>query len=261
MLAGLGLGAVFVRRQLRLPEPLVDLRLFRNPGFSVALATSLASFFVIGGMALFVVQFLQSVLGLSALQAGLWTVPEAMAFIAASVITPRLATRATAASLLAASATLGAVGYLIVASAGGQLAPVVVGTTIGGLGLAAIVTLVTDIAVGAVSPAHAGAAAALSETSSELGGALGLAVLGSIGTAIYRAGLPAGTPHSARQTIGDAVAHGGDVTTAATGAFSHALSITATVSAVLMLTVAGIVLAVLHRPAPAPTPQQVPAHS
>jgi len=74
-LAGLVVGVVFVRRQQRLADPLLDLRLFRSPAFSASLTTNLLSFFVGFGALLFVAQYLQLVLGLSPLAAGLWLLP------------------------------------------------------------------------------------------------------------------------------------------------------------------------------------------
>jgi MFS transporter, DHA2 family, multidrug resistance protein len=76
ILVGLVLGAVFVRRQSRLAEPLIELRLFRVPAFSASLAAFALSIFVIAGIFLFIAQYLQLVFGLSPLVAGLWTVPQ-----------------------------------------------------------------------------------------------------------------------------------------------------------------------------------------
>jgi len=248
--AGLVLGRLFVRRQGRVDHPLIDLRLFRAPAYSAALGMNLAGFFVIFGMSLFLGQYLQSVVGLTPLTAGLWSVPEALGFIAGSMAAPRLLARLSAAVLVAAGMAVGALGYALVATADGTLAPVVVGSTIGAVGLAVVVTLVTDLAVGAAPPAHAGAAAATSETSSELGGALGIAVIGSIGAAVYRSGIPAGAPDAARETVGGAVAAGpgaDGLAATARDAFTHALSVTASVGAALLLVAAVIALVLLRR--------------
>ena len=80
-MAGLALGVAFVRRQRTLADPLIDLRLFRVPAFSASLATNTLGFFVTFGIFFFIAQYLQLVLGLSPLEAGLWTVPSAAAFI------------------------------------------------------------------------------------------------------------------------------------------------------------------------------------
>ena len=79
--AGIAIGAVFVRRQLRLPDPLLDLRLFRVRGFSASLATYGLSILLLFGGFLFLPQYLQLVLGLSPFRAGLWTLPWAVAFV------------------------------------------------------------------------------------------------------------------------------------------------------------------------------------
>jgi MFS transporter, DHA2 family, multidrug resistance protein len=254
--AGLLLGRLFVRRQGRLAEPLIDLGLFRVPAFSAALATNLVAFFVVFGMSLFFAQYLQSVLGLSPLVAGLWSLPEALGFIAGSMLTPRLARRWREADLIVAGMAVGAVGYLVVSALDGDLAPLVIGSTIGAVGLAVVITLVTDIAVGAAPAERAGAASATSETSSELGGALGIAILGSLGAAVYRADLPAGVPAEARETLGGALDAGGrlsaagaeGLTEAAREAFTHALTAATTVGAILLLAGAIFAHRVLRRP-------------
>jgi hypothetical protein len=88
MVAGLAVGFAFVRRQLRLPDPFLDLRLFRTRAFTAALATyGLSILFLFGGF-LFLPQFLQLVLGLTPFRAGLWTLPWAFAFVAGSTLTP-----------------------------------------------------------------------------------------------------------------------------------------------------------------------------
>jgi hypothetical protein len=184
--AGLALGAIFIRRQRR-PDPLLDLSLLARGPFSAALATNVVALFVIFGMSLFLAQYLQSVLGLSPLAAGAWSVPEALGFIVGSMATPRLAGRHGAGTVVAAGLLLGGLGWGIVATTGGGLFTLVTGSMLGAIGLAAVVTLVTDLAVSAAPASRAGAASAMSETSSELGGALGIAILGSIGAAIYRA--------------------------------------------------------------------------
>ena len=148
---------------------------------------------------------------------------------------------------------VGAVGYLIVATTGSSLTPLFVGPAIGAVGLAVVITLVADMAVGAAPKDRAGGAAATSETSSELGGALGLAILGSVGAAIFRAGVPA----DAGETIGDAVR--GPFVEEARSAFATALTTTAAISAATLLATAVVTLVVLRRSAiaPAAVPESV----
>jgi DHA2 family multidrug resistance protein-like MFS transporter len=243
MVAGVAAGALFVRRQRRLEDPLIDLALFRVPAFSAALATNLVAFFVIFGMALFTAQYAQSVLGYSPLIAGLPTASEALGFVAGSLLTARLTARFSSPALLSAGMAVGALGYLIIALPEPSLTPLFAGPTIGAVGLAVVITLVADLAVGAAPKERAGGAAATSETSSELGGALGLAVLGSIGAAVYRAGVPANTP----DTIGAAV--GGPFAEQARDAFAGALSTTAAVSAAALLLTATATFILLRKTA------------
>ena len=91
---GAAAGAVFAHRQRTLADPLLDLRLFRLPGFKAALGSNMVSFFTGFGVLLFIGQYLQLVLGLSPLAAGLWMLPSSAGVIAGSMLTPVLARRA-----------------------------------------------------------------------------------------------------------------------------------------------------------------------
>ena len=110
IVAGLAAGAVFVRRQHRLADPLLDLRLFRSAAFTAALTTNLLSFFVGFGTLLFIAQYLQLVLGLSPLTAGLWMLPSSAGFILGSMLTPVLARRVRPAFVMVAGLALAAAG-------------------------------------------------------------------------------------------------------------------------------------------------------
>jgi DHA2 family multidrug resistance protein-like MFS transporter len=215
IVAGLLVGVLFLRRQRRLADPLVDLRLFRIPAFSVALGTYMLSCFVMFGAFVFVAQYLQLVLGLSPLQAGLWTVPWALAFVVGSMLTPKIVRRARPAPTIVGGLVVAAVGFGLLAWATEVSGPsvIVLATVVMSLGLAPVFTLATDLVVGAAPPERAGVASAISETSSEFGGALGIAIFGSIGTAVYRSaladvapiGVPAQALEAARGTLGAAV--------------------------------------------------------
>src|SRR5690606_32423924 len=100
VLAGLGVGASFIARQRRLPYPLLDMQLFRTPAFSAAIAAYALSCMAMFGVYIFTTQYLQLVLGLSPLKAGLATLPWALAFVAGSLLTPRLARRVPPRSIL-----------------------------------------------------------------------------------------------------------------------------------------------------------------
>src|SRR5262249_18392063 len=197
---GLLAGLAFVRRQRRLAAPLIDLPLFRGRAFTAALAAYLLATFVAFGSYVFIAQYLQLVLGLSPLHAGVWTLPFMLAFIIGSNVSPLIARRFPARAVVTGGLAVAAVGFLAITRVDGPatLPVLVVASFVFSLGLSPAFTLGTDMMIGAAPPEQAGAAAALSETGSELGGALGIAILGSLGTAVYRraldAQLPAGVP-------------------------------------------------------------------
>lgn len=186
VVAGLALAVVFVRRQRRLADPLIDLRLFRVPAFTVSLVTYMLATFVAFAAFLFIFQYLQLVLGLSPLEAALWTVPSFGAFIVGAMLTPLILRRVRPAFVMGGGLALAAAGYALLAQVDGDsaLATIVAASVVFSLGEAPVFTLATDLIVGAAPPERAGAASAISETSSELGGAFGIAILGSIGMAL-----------------------------------------------------------------------------
>ena len=255
---GLALGVTFVRRQQRLADPFLDLRLFRRPAFTAALSSYTLGIFVLFGIDLFVGQYLQLVLGLSPLRAGLWVVPSALGLIAGSMVVPRLVNYVRPAVVMTAGAVVGAVGFALLAVRPG-LALIVVGTTVFSLGLAPVFTLATDVVVGAAPEERAGAASAISETGAELGGALGIALLGSIGSAVYRSQEPSGLP--GHGTLGDALHSASNVGTplldAAREAFTHGLQVTAAVCVAIVLASAVLTAMLLRRPSDEPEPVPV----
>ena len=210
---GIVLAVVFVRRQGRLADPMVDLALFRLPAFSAALAINLAGIMVMFGSFIFLAQYLQLVAGLSPLQAGLWSLPSAVAFTLASFIVPALVGRYRPAVLMAGGMALSSLGFVWLALAPG-LIQIVAASVVFSLGFTPVIALTTGIVVGSAPPERTGSASAMSETSAELGGALGVAMLGSLGAALYRSrmegivlpDLPAATAEAARATLGGALA-------------------------------------------------------
>ncbi len=261
IVTGLAVGAAFLRRQRALAHPLIDLRLFRSRAFSASLAVYLLGTLVAFGAYIYIAQYLQLVLGLPPLQAGLATVPSMAAFVVGSMLVPVIARRVRPWSLMAAGLVLAAVGFGVLAQAGG-LHVIVIGSVIYSLGFSPVVILATDLVVGSAPVERAGAASAISETSSELGGALGIAVLGSIGIAVYRGmmatGIPLGVPPEAAEvakaTLGGAVSVAqqlpdplrAELLGTARDAFAHAFQITAVISAVLALSMA-VIAAILLR--------------
>jgi DHA2 family multidrug resistance protein-like MFS transporter len=214
IVAGLVAGAVFVRRQRLLADPLIDLGLFTNRPFTASLATNTISIFALFGVWLFIPQYLQLVLGLSPLQAGLWSLPSTITSVAGSMLAPVLVRWVRPGHLISVGLAMVAAAFLLLTQIGmSSLLIVVASGTIMMIGFGLVVTLTSDMIVGAAPPERAGAASAISETGSELGGALGIAVLGSIGVAAYRrqvadavpAGVPADAALAARDTLGGAV--------------------------------------------------------
>lgn len=239
VVVGAALGVLLIRRQRSLSNPLIDLRVFRIPVVGVALAANTVSFFVVLGLLLLVAQYLQLVLGLSPLLAGLWTVPSMLALVLGDLATPRLTARFGRVAVLAGGLMCAALGSAILASVlvAGGLAQVLAGTVVLSLGIAPVSTVVADLVVGAVPTAQSGAAAGLSETTTELGGALGVAVLGSIATVIYRFGT-ASLPEGARDSLGGAVSLHltRAVLDTARASFTTGLGVAALVATVLLAT-------------------------
>jgi MFS transporter, DHA2 family, multidrug resistance protein len=259
VLAGLAVGAAFVDRQRRLADPMVDLELFRRPGFSLALGANTLAFAVVFGIEVFVAQYFQLVLGYSPLEAGLWSLPGAAAFVVGSQLTPPLAARVRPPVAMLAGIVVATVGVALLTQAEAADGPglVVAGIFILSLGLAPLFTLAADLAVGSAPPERAGAASGISETSSELGGALGLAMLGTVGTAVYRDrtadAFPTEVPAEQAATASDTLAGASevadrlpqllaaDVLGPAREAFTQALQVAATMSGVLVVAAAIIV--------------------
>lgn len=264
VLGGLAVGHLFIRRQRRLADPLIDLRLFKVPAFRVSLATFTLTTLVVFGSYVFIAQYLQLVLGLSPLTAGLWMLPGSIGVIAGSMLAPAIVRRVHPGFVMGGGLGLATIGFVVLTQVGsGRLAPLVVGSALVYLGLGPVFTLGTDLIVSAAPPEKAGAAAAISETSSEFGGALGIAVLGSVGTAIYRTtmgqaaleAVPVEARAAARETLGSAVAAaeslgdpaGAQLLATARAAFVDALQITATICAVVAAATAITAVVVLRR--------------
>ncbi len=128
--AGVVLGIAFVRRQLRLESPIIDVRLFRIRAFSASLGTYLLAIFVVVGYFLLIGQYLQLVLGLSPLTAALWSLPSAIGFMVGSITAPRIIHRFRPSVIMGtgmAVAALGAVLLLGVSADGGGSLLLIVG--------------------------------------------------------------------------------------------------------------------------------------
>lgn len=212
ILGGGLIGYVFFRRQKQLENPLVDMSLFRSSAFSLALTINGTALFFLFGAFIFFAQYLQLVVGLTPMMAGIWSLPAAIAFTAASPFVATLVERFSEVAILATGLFVSAIGFAMMA-ASTDLVPVVVSSVIFAAGFTPVVGLTIKFIVGSAPVEKAGVASAISETSMELGGALGIATLGSLMTTIYRlqmnnmdlSGFPAELADSARTTLAGAV--------------------------------------------------------
>lgn len=262
ILAGIASAFTFVRRQRTLADPMVDLTLFANRAFNVALASNVLNVFVSFGSFILVSQYLQLVLGLSPLQAGLSSLPASLLAIAGPMLSPMLLQRFGVRSSVAVLLGIAGAGFAIQTLVGGPISVVfvAVGWALWALGGSAAATLTTSTILGSARPERAGAVSALGQTGAELGGALGIAVMGSLGTAIYRGTVAAAIPSgispdltaAARDTLGGALSVASQLTdpAAATtlvltaqGALTTAVQVTSGIAAVIsILSAVGVAL-------------------
>ncbi|MFP8960082.1 MFS transporter [Streptomyces nanhaiensis] len=274
VLTGLAVGAVFLRRQRMLRDPLIDLRLFSERTFSAALSTQTLGVFAMAGTQFFIIQYLQLVEGLSPLQAGLWTLPSTAAGIVGAMLAPAVVRKVRPAYAMGAGLLLAALGFVAMTRVAGDsgLAVLVAGFVVTSFGLGPTMTLTTDMIIGSAPPERAGAASAISETGSEFGLAMGLAVIGSAGTAVYRAeaadavpgGVPADAAEAARDTLGGAVDVAGGLPAGlaarlldgAREAFTSALHTTAALSCAVTLALVVLVMTLLRRTPAGAGPQE-----
>lgn len=245
---GLAMGYAFVRRQGYLGSPLLDLNLFRNRTFTIALATMLLGGVVMAGISLMATQYLQLVRALSPLDSGLWLLPQNVAMVAGSLAAPALARRIQSAYVIALGLAIAGLGvglHTLVDPVSG-LPVLVAGLVLASFGISLPMAVTMNLIMGATPPEKAGSAASVSETSGEFGIAMGIATLGTLGTVVYRATLPSGTTGAARESLSAAIATGGPVVDAARVAFTYGVHAVGAVGAVIFLGLA-VVSAVLLR--------------
>ncbi|MFC4327188.1 MFS transporter [Streptomyces andamanensis] len=239
----------FVRRQLTMPVPLLDMRLFRSRGFSGAVLADLLTVLGMSGLVFFLSQYLQLVQGRRPFEAGLAELPAAVGAVAAGLVAGTAARRfsvravvsgglaAVGLSLAALTTLSGATGYPLLGAA----------LLVVGVGAGLSFTVTADVILSSVPKDQAGAASAVSETAYELGAALGIALLGSIVTAAYRGFTgPAGTPPQAHESLGGAVEAAAGLPaptaeallSAARDSFVHGLHLASGAGAAVLLTAA-----------------------
>lgn len=277
VLAGLVVARIFVRRQRTMPEPLLRLDLFVNRTFATAAGTLAVGIFVLWGSNYAIAQYLQLVEGLSPLHAGLWTAPSAAGVIIGSTLAPRIARQVNPALVIGVGLAISSAGYGLLTQVGGPsgLTTLISGAVIVSAGLGPMMALATDMVIGSAPSTHAGAASAISTTAPQLGGALGIAVIGSIITAVYRAETTAAAPLGAPTAVANALRHDLGATVAAVehlpdmlatellatarDAFTNGFQVAAAVSAILMTVTSILVIAMLrhhHLDSPSSEPTQ-----
>ncbi|SDJ90367.1 MFS transporter [Streptomyces indicus] len=243
----------FVRRQRTLTAPLLNVELFRNRGFSGAVLADLLTILGLSGLVFFLSQFLQLVQERQPLEAGLAELPAALGAVTAGLIAGRVARRFSVRAVVAGglAAVGGALGVLTLLDRTTGYPMLGTVLLVVGVGAGFAFTVTADVILSSVPKEQAGAASAVSETAYELGAALGIALLGSIVTGVYRdfsapAGLPAGAGDAARESLGGAwesaaalpAQQGAALLTTAQDAFVDGLRLAAGVGSAVLLAAA-----------------------
>ncbi|MFC7330141.1 MFS transporter [Marinactinospora rubrisoli] len=245
---------VFVRRQTRLAEPLIDVRLFRRRAFAGSIGCAVVAMFANLAMSLLMAQYFQLVLGWSPLHAGLMSLPGALAGVVGGMAAAPLIASWGRARAVAVGLGLCTAGFLLYSRLGAQpdyllLIPALL---VFGMGTGLAFSVTNDTVLAVAPRKRAGAAAAISETGMEVGGALGIAVLGSVLNSAYRGTvrLPEDMPEETRRAAEDSLAAALDAAaslppeparaaaTAAREAFLAGIGTTMTVAAVLLAVIA-----------------------
>ncbi|MBB2988571.1 DHA2 family multidrug resistance protein-like MFS transporter [Mycolicibacterium iranicum] len=262
---------MFVRRQLRLPTPLIDVRLFANPRFSGVVAANLLSVLGLSGLVFFLSQYFQLVHGYGPLKAGLAELPAAVTATVFGVLAGVAVRHFSHRSVLTTGLALVGVAMaalmttLVVFTPTAPYLPLGISLFVVGVGLGLAFTVASDVILASVPKERAGAAAAVSETAYELGMALGIATLGSIVTAVYRSvviapGVPAAVAAQARDSLPNAIHAANNLPAdqqtvlldAAKESFTHGLSVASGVGAALLLTASVAVWWLLRPGSPGP---------
>lgn len=250
-LVGLVLGGAaltwFVQRQRRLANPMIDVALFSHLAFTSAVSINVISVFAFMGLMFFLPQYLMLVQGMGSAEAGLWMLPLAAASVVGTLLAPVLARTMPVRTVIMTGLTLVIGGFALATQMHGTETMLLFTLVSGlfGVGVGLAETLTNDVILTAAPPARAGAAAAISETGYEFGGAMGTAVLGTAGMAVYvaqvrgTAGLPGmdeASAEAASQTlaaahqIASALPDGGTrLTEIADGAFMAGMDLVAAI--------------------------------
>ncbi|MGW2190182.1 MFS transporter [Streptomyces sp. NPDC001719] len=248
---GAALLALFIRRQRRREHPLVDLRLFARPAFGTSVGCIVLAMLALVGLELIAAQYLQLVLGLTPLETGLRLLPLTLAAMAAGLVGSRLLRRLGPRLMVGLGFVLTAAAVLSLTAMGADDRPktLVAGFVLLGFGLETTLFGAYESMLSEAPPESAGGAAAIGETSYQLGAGIGIALLGSVMNATYAPGVagtrgvPSEATTAASHSLGEAyevaatlpASEGSALRAAARDAFIHGLHVTLLLSAALLL--------------------------
>ncbi len=240
---GLVLLAVFAWWETRVREPMLDLRFFRNPRFTAANVAITFVFFALFGAMFSLTQYLQFVLGHSALDAGLRMAPMALGMMIGAPLSARLSERIGSKIVVTTGLGFATLGMLLMTrlEVGSGYVDFLAPLMVMAFGMGFTMAPATEAIMGAIPRAKAGVGSAMNDTTRQVGGALGVATIGSLMASNYRAnvadalagiqGIPAGAAERAQDSLGAALAlaaqsgpQGGAVALAAREAFVDAMS-------------------------------------
>ncbi|WP_205629279.1 MFS transporter [Jiangella muralis] len=213
---GVVAGWCFVRRQSRLADPLIDLRLFTDKVFNTTLGSMFAFTMLSGSAMIFLAQYVQLVEGWSPLRAAYALLPGMVAGLLSFQVAPILSRRIRPGVLLPAGLAVSVVGFLVMlqTTPGSGVAPLIIGFAISSVGGGPLLTVGIGLVVGSAPPEKAGSASGIAQTANEFGYAFGVAVLGSVLAAAYRiqmTGSGLDIPDAARHSLAGAVESAADV--------------------------------------------------
>ncbi|MGY5033175.1 MFS transporter [Streptomyces sp. 900116325] len=246
---GLLVSWFFVRRQRVRDDAMISRELFRGKGFAAGIGLNSLAAFAMMGSAFFTTQYLQSVLGMSTMEAALWSLAPSLAVGAAAPTATAIAQRVDRTYVISAGFVIAAAGFALLAlSDTDSLWLLLVGSAVMSSGIVTVMALVSDLALATAPPEKAGSAASLLETGQEFGGAMGMALLGAVATAVYAADLPDSAPEAARKTLPGTLATGdASLISAGREAFVHSMQYASVAGSLILLAGAVLAVALLRR--------------
>jgi fucose permease len=219
--------AIFIAYELRHDDPMLDVRFFQNPRFTAASVSVTLVSFALFGFIFMSTQYLQFVMGYSPLSAGVHTIPFALAVMVMAPRSAKLVERFGTKRIVATGMLLFAVGLVVASTStvSSGYGIVLVAIVLMGSGMGLTIAPATESIMGSLPKEKAGVGSAVNDTTRELGGALGVAVIGSVLASIYQSGLPA-TAGAARESLGAAIQQTPDLAEVARQAYVHAFDVT-----------------------------------